>query len=262
MSTRLTSLVVAALLSGTAAFAQFDFGKITKALDTAKDAGKAMKGVTGIGIEEERELGDSVALEVIGKYGGLVRDEDIMRRVNLVGLGLARYSSRPELDWRFAVLNSDTVNAFSAPGGYVFITSALYALTENDDDALAAILGHEIAHITGKHALNIIARGEGLAGAANLVASRSSEARKINAQLAQFDLKIDKVVKLIFEKGFDPQTEYAADKDGRKLALQTGYAPGGLRLVLLKLQQQGGNPKAVFSTHPPLKDRIARLPDE
>ena len=62
--------------------------------------------------------------EIIGRYGGLVRDEDVMRRVNLIGRSLARYSSRPNLEWQFAVLNSDTVNAFSAPGGLVFITLA------------------------------------------------------------------------------------------------------------------------------------------
>ena len=81
-----------ATLAATAAFAQFglDLGKVTKAIDTAKDGGKLFKGVVGIGPQEERKIGEATAVEIIGKFGGLVRDEDVMRRVNLVGRGLAR----------------------------------------------------------------------------------------------------------------------------------------------------------------------------
>ena len=265
MKPRLLPVFLAALLGGSTAFAQFDFGKLTNVLDkvkdNAKDLGKVVKGAAGIGPEEEKIIGDSVALEIAGKYGGLVRDGATLRRVNLVGRALARYSARPELNWRFAVLDSDSVNAFSAPDGYVFITRGLYTLAKNDD-ALAGILGHEIAHITGRHALKIVARGEFLTGATNLAAASSSKVGNINAQLQQFDTGIGKIASTLFENGFDPQTEYEADKNGHDLAKLTGYAPGGLRSVLAQLQQRGGDPKKTFSTHPPLKERIKRLPDE
>jgi predicted Zn-dependent protease len=236
-------------------------GKAGKALDTVGDYLKVGKGITGIGLEEEKLIGESVALEVVAKYGGLVRDEEITRRVNLVGLGLAHYSDRPDLEWRFAVLNSDTVNAFSTPGGYVFITRGLYALATSDD-ALAGILGHEIAHITGKHALKIVQRSEFIAGASSQLAMRSSDAREVERQLRQFDLGVKQVASTLFEKGFDPNTEYAADKSGRNLALTTGYAPGALRATLVMLQSRGGAPKTTFSTHPPFAERIKRLPNE
>jgi len=235
--------------------------KLKKGLETAKDAGKIAKGVAGIGPEEEKVIGDSVALEIIARYGGLVRDDDILQRVNLVGRALARYSDRPELEWRFGVLDSDTVNAFSAPAGYVFLTRGLYALAENDD-ALAAVLSHEIAHITGKHALKIVQRGEFLSGLGSQAVKRSGNVREVEARLKQFDLGVTEITKTLFEKGFDPQTEYAADQDGRKLAALTGYAPGGLRGVLALLQARGGETKAAFSTHPPLAERIKRLPED
>ncbi len=261
MNPRLLPSLFAVLLAASTAQAQFDLSKLTKALDTAKDAGKMFKGVTGVGPEEEHLIGDSVALEIIGKYGGLVRDPDLMRRINLVGRALARYSGRPELDWRFGVLNSDTVNAFSAPDGYVFITRGLYNQAGNDD-LLAAILSHEIAHITNRHALKIVARGDFLSGATSLASARSNDVRQIDEQLSQFDLGIGQITKALFEKGFDPQTEYSADKDGRALAVTTGYAPGGLRAVLVQLQKRGENRKTTFSTHPPVAERIKRLPDE
>ena len=239
--------------------AQFDFGKLT---DTLKDAKKMVKGAAGIGPEEEKIIGDSVALEIVGKYGGLVRDDAAMHRINLVGRALARYSARPELAWRFGVLASDTVNAFSAPDGYVFITQGLYALADSDD-ALAAILGHEIAHIADRHALKIVERGEFLSGFSSQLSARSSQVREIDAKMQQFvDASTGKIMETLFTVGFDPQTEYEADHDGRQLAALTGYAPGGLRGVLVQLQKRGGDPKAVFSTHPPLKERIKRLPDE
>lgn len=249
-----------------AAVAQAQLGglnlnNLSKALDTAKDAGKMVKGVTGVGPAEEALIGDSVALEIIGQYGGLVRDPAIMRRINLLGRALARYSDRPELVWRFGVLDSDTVNAFSAPDGYVFITRGLYDQAGNDD-LLAAILGHEIGHITNRHALKIVARGDFLSGATSFASKRSGDLRQVEAQLSQFDLGIGQITKTLFEKGFDPQTEYAADKDGRQLAVTTGYAPGGLRAVLFNLQRAGENRKTVFSTHPPVVERIKRLPDE
>lgn len=278
MSPRLLLFAALALLTGLTASAQLNLGKLGKALEdasagqagadkltkgltTLKDAGKLAKGVAGIGPEEESVIGESVALEIIARYGGLVRDEAVTARVNLIGRALATYSARPQLSWRFGVLNSDTINAFSAPDGYVFISRALYDLCPTDD-LLAAVLGHEIAHITGRHALAIVARGEFLSGLSSQLAMRSSDFRQTESQLKQFDLGVEKVVSTLFEKGFDPKTEFAADKEGRDLAALCGYAPGGLRAVLVMLSARGGDPKKLFSSHPPLKDRIARLPAE
>lgn len=251
---------VCALFVGVAtAQAQFDFGKLQKGIDAAKNVGKVAKGVTGIGLEEERMIGGSVALEIIGAYGGIVRDEAITARVNLIGRALAYYSGRPDLDWRFGVLASDQVNAFSAPAGYVFITRGLYA-TATSDDELAAILAHEIAHVTERHALKIVARGEFLTGASGLAVAGNSDVATVEAQLKQVDLGVDKITKTLFEKGFDPATEYEADRIGRALAITAGFAPGGLRSVLEDLSKKDVGGSQVFSSHPPLKTRIKRLP--
>jgi beta-barrel assembly-enhancing protease len=233
-----------------------------KAIDSAPDAAKIAKAIDGIGAEEERLIGESVALEIIGKYGGIVRDEAIARRVNLVGQALAYYSSRPVLNWRFAVLESPSVNGFSAPGGIVFITRGLFDLVSASDDALAAVLAHEIAHITQKHALKIISRNEGLTGFSNALAKNSDKAARAQATAAQFDTGIADFLKKFFEVGFDPDTEYAADKFGRNLALTTGYAPGALRQILVQLQLKKGDAKQIFSTHPSLASRVKNLPSD
>ena len=265
-------LAVALLLAAAPARAQLDFGKLTKGLDklkqgldTAKDASKVAKVATGIGPVEERNIGDAVALEIIAKYGGIERDPDLMRHVNLVGRALAQYSERPDLEWRFAVLASDTINAFSAPGGYVFITRGLYERVDSDD-VLAGILAHEIAHITNRHALKIVERNEAAAGGKSLLLKRSSDARDLDAKVkaanAELGVDLGALAKQIIETGFDAPTEYEADRDGRLLAVNNGFAPGGLRAVLLGLRQTGENRQTMFSTHPPLSERIQRLPDE
>jgi len=258
MSSRRT-LAVSTLLAAAALLGagwSLDLNKIT---DTIKDAGKVAKGVAGIGPEEERVIGQSVAVEVVGTYGGLVRDAAVNRRVDLIGRTLAACSDRPGLDWRFGVLASDDVNAFSAPGGYVFITRGLYRMAA-DDDMLAGILAHEIEHVCEKHALSIVARGEFLSGATDIAKNYDSRAADMEAKLQQFDLGIDKITKTLFTVGFDPQTEYTADRKGRDLAALAGYARDGLKVTLVALQKQPAKPnEKIFSTHPPLADRIKRL---
>lgn len=260
--------------------AQFDFGRIKRGIDqvkgatqkvnqttqkvtdVAKDATKVAKGVFGIGPEEESLIGESVAAEIIGRHGGVLRDEAISRRLNVLGRALAYYSTRPVLNWRFAVLDSPAINGFSAPGGFVFITRGLYEKVKASDDALAAVLAHEIAHITERHALKIIARGEFVAGATTLAIKHSAEAAQVQAELARFDTGIAELARTILEKGFDSKTEFGADKVGRALALTVGYAPGALRQVLVELQQAKADPNVTFSTHPPLAERIKKLPKD
>lgn len=267
MNARALGWILAGLALGPGVTARaLDLGGLSQGLNLfnkAKEAkanlDDAKKMTAGLGPEEERALGQTVALELVGRFGGLVRDEETMRRVNLVGRALARYSSRPDHPWRFGVLNSDTVNAFSAPDGYVFITRGLYD-TATDDDQLAGILAHEIAHITGRHALRIIETGEKSSVLMKHVSAHSSDARQLDSYLNQVGLNTEKIVKFLVEKGFDHPTEFAADLAGHDLAATTGYAPGGLRTVLQGLQARPGDPKKTFSTHPPLAERIKRLP--
>jgi len=259
----LCSYALLIFVAGRPAAWAFDFGKIIDTVSqNADDAKKVLKATHGIGLEEEKTIGESVALEIVSTFGGLVRDNAVTRRVTLIGRTLAKYSARPDLEWSFGVLDTNDINGFSAPGGYVFITRGLYAMAA-DDDMLAGVLAHEIAHITEKHALSILERGEGLAGGLGILERYDSNVANVDSQVQQaLDLSIEKVTKTLFT-GFDPKTEYAADQKGRDLATLAGYARGGLRHTLQDLQdKKPGDPKHLFSTHPPLPDRIKRLTDK
>ncbi|MEI9960639.1 MAG: M48 family metalloprotease [Limisphaerales bacterium] len=246
------------LLAAFVTFA-FDFNslnpdKISKVVGNSK---KAAQGITGISLKEEQSIGGSVAVEIVAHYGGLVRDEAMTKRVNFIGKSLAYYSARPELTYRFGILNSDTVNAFSAPGGYIFITRGLYNLMENDDE-LAGALAHEIAHVTERHALNIIRRQDLVEGGVGLAGQFGGNAGK-QAEMA-YSSNIGKIANTILQTGFSQPQEYAADQKGSQLATTVGYAPDGLKNCLEALQKRGSSGgTTIFPTHPPLKERIAKL---
>ena len=112
-------------------------------------------GVTGA---QEKAEGRKLHPEVLRQFGPRFRDEELQRYVNSVGQLLARTTERRDLGYTFTVVDSDIVNAFAVPGGYIYITRALLALFD-DEAELAAVLGHELGHITALH----YARGQGQA---------------------------------------------------------------------------------------------------
>jgi len=208
------------------------------------------KGATGISLADEMKIGGAVAVDIVARNGGLVKDEEINHRVILIGKSLSTYCARPELNFRFAVLNSDSINAYSAPGGYVFITRGLYNSAANDQE-LAAVLAHEIEHIVKRHALKVISRGQfmkGLFDAGGSITNTSA-----------FDSGVQSITDTLFTKGFDPSAEFEADKEGRSLAAKVGYERSALLDFLQQLFKTEGDSKEAFPTHPPLSHRIERL---
>ena len=158
--------------------------------------GDMAKGASGISLQDELKIGGAVAVDIVARNGGLLRDETITHRVAIIGKSLSYYCARPELNFRFGVLNSDRINAYSAPGGYVFITRGLYDALP-DDQQLAAVLAHEISHITKRHALKVISRGQFMKGLFEAGGSISN--------LAAFDGGVNAITDSLFTKGFDPK---------------------------------------------------------
>lgn len=235
----------------------FDFGGIiskgvSKAVtndNDGDDIGK-LKSVGGISLKEELEIGGSLAAEIAGRNGGILKDATLTKRVALIGKVLVTYSSRPELPWTFAVLDNSSVNAFSCPGGYVFVTKALVDSCSNDAE-LAGLLAHEIAHVTGRHALKVIAGGD------------TSEGLGALASLSGYDYGagelIGKGAKSIITNGYSANKEFDADCDGTRLVYDTGFPPTTLRNYLSKLAKSKTDKP--FKTHPPTQERVEKLND-
>jgi len=213
----------------------------------------AVQAFQPIGLEEEKAIGGSLALEVFHKFGGMYKNPALQNYVTLVGKSVAEVSDRPEIDYHFAVLNTDNPNAFATPGGYVFVSVGLLGLLKNEAQ-LAGVLGHEIAHITKKHALQTLKRSKMLSGLSGLTMAA------LNKDEGLFDQIINEVSNILFTRGLDKNLEFEADKFGMEYAYRMGYHPAGLKDFIKILGQSSSGKSSIFlSTHPGPAERFQAL---
>jgi len=213
----------------------------------------AVQAFQPIGLEEEKAIGGSLALEVFHRFGGMYKNAALQNYINLVGKSVAEVSDRPEIDYHFAVLNTDQPNAFATPGGYVFVSVGLLGLLKNEAQ-LAGVLGHEIAHITKKHALQTLKRSKMLSGLSGLTLAAMDKDEGL------FDQVINEVSNILFTRGLDKNLEFEADKFGMEYAYRMGYHPAGLKDFIKILGQSSSRESSIFlSTHPGPADRFQAL---
>lgn len=212
-------------------------------------------------LEEEQELGEQMAATLLGA-APLARRESEQAYVARVGHWIARHSSRPELNWRFAVLDDDTINAFAAPAGHVFITRGLL-LQLNSEAELAGVLAHEIAHVTRKHHLDAIKKAAGMevaGGVLGIVRGRRGESRTER----MVGDRVLGATRELYAKGLDRGDEYEADRWALTYMARAGYDPYAFAAVLQWLDSVADDDSQVallFTTHPAPADRLERVAD-
>jgi predicted Zn-dependent protease len=251
------ALILSALfVIGTASPARAQLGglgKLKKIGDKAADA-KQKYDDYNITDQEEKQLGDQVSLKLRDHFG-VYQNEPVTKYVSLVGTALAQASSRPALEWKFIVLDTDGVNAYAAPGGIVHITRGLLGLMKSESE-LAGVLGHEITHVTEKHTVNAIKQSKGISMTADAAGSGGSLRDQFIAKMSA--LAFNKV----FEGEFSQRDENNADETGVRIANKIGYAPNGMVEVLKKIDARNGSREdrnGMFASHPATKDRIESL---
>lgn len=199
---------------------------------------------------EEVQLGTQVSEKIRQRYG-VVQSVPVHRYVTLVGMSLAQASSKPNLAWKFIVLDTDAVNAFAAPGGFVHITKGALAHLKTEAE-LAGVLGHEITHVTEKHTVRAIQKGKLVQMGANETLSGN------NALMTKLADKAYEVV----ESGFGRGEELEADQKGIVLANAVGYAPQGLigfLDMLMARNKSGSDRNGLFASHPETQERVDKL---
>lgn len=220
-----------------------------------KPADQLMKALLGGKVSEQEEIriGQQIAGNLLGA-APLVRDDGLQRYVNRVGRWVALQSERPDLQWYFGVIESDDLNAFAAPGGYIFLTKGLYKKL-NSEAELAGVLGHEIGHVLRKHHLKLLQKSQGIAAVGGLLG------RKLNNENEVLQNFIGNGAEVI-ARGLDKEAEYEADRIGVVLSARAGYDAYALPAVLAEIGHVAKDDKRVsllFKTHPLPEDRLNHL---
>ena len=226
-------------------------GKIKSIGDKAVDAKNKVDDFK-VSDSEERQLGEQVSLQLRDRFG-VMQDEKVTKYVTLVGTVLAQASSKPKMDWKFIVLDTDGVNAYAAPGGFVHVTRGLLGLMKNEAE-LAGVLGHEITHVTERHTINAIKQNKAVNLTGEVAGSGGGLTQQALAKLGAAAFNS------VFEGQFSQKDENESDRIGSQIANKTGYAPSGIADVLRKIQARNGSRSdrnGMFASHPSIKERIS-----
>jgi predicted Zn-dependent protease len=213
--------------------------------------------------EQEYYLGRSVAAKILGQYP-VYHNDRLASYVNKVGTTVSYTCDRPEIygGYHFLVLDSDEINAFACPGGFVFITRGLLG-TCPDEEALAGVLAHEVGHVCAKHGLKAIKKSR-LMDAFDVLLTETSKHYN-QEELAKltdaFDGALGDIVDQLVVKGYSRQQEYEADRLGLQYATAAGYAASGLEesLQAMATSAQKSSGMGFFKTHPDPQDRLEKI---
>ncbi len=203
-----------------------------------------------VSVEEEKQIGEKMSAEV-AKEMPIVTDPTLNLRVKQLGERLESALPQHSFDYQFYVVDDQTPNAFTIPGGSIYIHSSLLKFVD-DDNELAGVLAHEIGHMYERHPAKALSRSYGLETLSNIIfKDNKSQIRNIALQFAGGSLLTK----------YSREDENEADLVSFYLTRRAGMPTDGLLRFLIKLNQlqSSGFSIPFMSTHPPTPERIQRL---
>src|SRR6476659_919012 len=219
-------------------------------------AAAALLAGCGVSTQQEVQMGQQEAQQVSAQLP-MVQDAYIQNYVNSLGQRIASRTSRADLQWQFQVVNSDMVNAFALPGGFVYINRGVLARADNMSE-VAGVLGHEIEHVVRRHSVKQMEQAQGANVSVGILCALTGVCQSGVAQAA-----INIGGTAVFAK-FSRTDEVQADEGGFQNLIRAGISPRGMLTLFQKLlaeEQSSGNSNvaAWFSDHPGTSDRIADI---
>jgi predicted Zn-dependent protease len=195
--------------------------------------------------QQEVDLGRRIDRQLInsGEFR-LYSDPQINAYVTAIGQRLVPYSDRPNIPYTFKVIADDSVNAFATMGGYTYFTTGLLKTAETEAE-VAGVVGHEMGHIAGKHALNQMKQAAIAQGIAGAIGLGSDQLVNLGVQVA-------------LQLPASREDEYAADRHGFQTMGEAGYDQSGMVSFMQKLVRSGSPPE-FLSTHPDARNRVNAL---
>ena len=202
--------------------------------------------LSSISDRQEVVLGKNINEQLIKSgQAKIYRNRQITNYVNQIGQKLARNSERPNINYTFQVVDDKNINAFATMGGYVYVNTGLMLAAENEAE-LASVIGHEIGHIVGRHAIKHMRQRAISQGILSVAGLDQSAAVQIGVDLA-------------VNRPKSREDELEADQLGLANLKKTGYAPSGMVSFMTKLLRRGSSGPKILSTHPSTSDRIRAL---
>lgn len=212
--------------------------------------------------EQEYFIGRSVAATVLATYEPL-NAPAATTYLNTLGQALAMASEVPETyaGYRFLILDSDEINAFAAPGGFVFVSRGMLRLCATEDE-LAAVLAHEIGHVENRHGLRAIKASRWTSAGMTLLteAGRSFSSEEVAQLTETFGDSVSDITQTLMTSGYSRGQEREADRAAVRILTRTGYEPTALIAMLEEMDvrlEPGGLDFA--KTHPPPRSRISEI---
>lgn len=237
------------------------FLPMTGAVAAEKKQEKVGGGLNFFSEEQEKSMGKQYSDELKTKLD-LVQDSFVQSYINQIGQKLAQNSLRPDIGYEFQVVNTGEINAFALPGGYIYINRGLIN-TAGSESEVAGVIGHEIAHVVGRHSTNQMSKQlllTGLVMGAGIgVGAKSERWGEIISALGGVGVALTSMK-------FSRDHERQADRLGMATMVQSGYDPGGMISMFQRLNaesmKKGSTAMAFMSTHPLPAERVKNMEAE
>ena len=218
----------------------------------------AVAGCGGASEDEEARLGGEAAAQVTAQLP-ILADPIVTGYVDSLGTAIARHTERAALEWRFAVVNTDVVNAFALPGGWIYVNRGLIERAESMSE-LAGVLAHEVEHVVRRHSIEQMQQAQRAQTGVSLVCSLTGWCEGAAAQVA-----VQVGGSLLFAR-FGREHEREADAGAFRNVIRAGIDPRGMRSFFEELAREeqaagrGGDlVSAWFADHPGTGERIAEI---
>lgn len=203
--------------------------------------------------EQEIQMGQEAAPKFEEEFGGEVPDQQLQSYVSNIGQNVSRYSGR-DMPYEFTLVQSETPNAFALPGGKIFLTAGLMRMMNNERE-LAAVLGHEVAHVAEKHNVRQMQQQMGWSIFSDVLAQLGGDAGQAAGAAAQ-------IAGAMSTLSYSRDYEHAADQHGIIYMADAGYNPWGMVELLAVLKnlhdREPSKLENMFQTHPLTSERIER----
>jgi len=210
--------------------------------------------------EEEKKVGKQIVLEIEGKVG-MVRDLTLQTFIEKVGYSLVDQVGPTPFEFNFYVVNAQDPNAFAIPGGYIFVTTGLFVLAENEQE-IAAVLSHEISHVTARHISQLIEKTKRL-NIASMVAILAAMLAGRGGAGSQAGVALAAATAQALALKYTREMETDADQNSLHYLIKAGYDPNGMITFLNKIMRMSLAlaPKIppYLTTHPAIEDRLSLL---